>query len=155
TSSTTGSGGTTSTSSTTGSGGTTSTSSRTGSGGATSTSSGTGGACSDACTAGATQCAGTQVQTCAQQANGCLGWGAATDCPMNYSCSGNHCVMTPCTPGALQCSGNVLQVCSAGQTWQTQQVCAKVCNAASPACAVGGSPWIAGGHAHTCARLSD
>ncbi|MGC4114255.1 MAG: PPC domain-containing protein [Myxococcales bacterium] len=43
-------------------------------------------ACSGAaCTAGATRCSATQIQTCVS-ANGCTDWGAPASCPAGFSC---------------------------------------------------------------------
>ncbi len=48
-------------------------------------------ACTDACTAGAKRCGTAGVETCAAQANGCLGWGAGVACPTGNVCSSNAC----------------------------------------------------------------
>jgi CarboxypepD_reg-like domain len=89
--------------------------------------------CVDACSEGATQCSGQQVQTCDMQSNGCTAWSAAANCPNNGICQGDACVGS-CTVGELQCNGSLLEVCNATQQWQTQQICAQTCDAATLAC---------------------
>ncbi len=74
--------------------------------------------CTNTCpTAGVTQCSGTQVQTCGNfDADACLEWGAAANCPTaGEICSGTACV-PGCTndcpsTGATQCSGQQVQSC--------------------------------------------
>jgi hypothetical protein len=44
--------------------------------------------CPDACKAGDTRCAGSQLQTCALAANGCGSFGAPVDCAAGQSCGG-------------------------------------------------------------------
>jgi len=49
-------------------------------------------ACDDDCAAGETKCEGTKVKTCGNyDADSCLEWGAATDCPAGQTCSGTAC----------------------------------------------------------------
>ncbi|MCU1277436.1 MAG: hypothetical protein JWM53_982 [bacterium] len=86
--------------------------------------------CPTACpTLGATQCMGTQVQTC-QMIDGCQTWGPATDCGADMLCCANACVAadvsncyacgtscggsTPaCLPTPMSCGCNIA-VCAAG-----------------------------------------
>lgn len=76
-------------------------------------------ACANGCTsAGATQCAGSQVQTCATDANGCQSWGAATACPGSEYCDNVQqkcltCVNTCPQASSTQCAGQQLQTCMA------------------------------------------
>ncbi len=89
-----------------------SSSSGTGTGGSTSSSSG---GCSDSCTTGATRCAGSQVQTCGTQGDGCLEWSAPADCPTNQTCLGTQCVLAcsnKCISGDTQCNAGQLQTCA-------------------------------------------
>jgi hypothetical protein len=60
--------------------------------------------CTDECTAGATRCNGTAgIQTCGQaDADGCLEWKPATDCPAQQTCSTGACRPTSCTPVTKQ-----------------------------------------------------
>jgi len=51
---------------------------------------GSGKGCQNACTGGATQCSGLQVQTCAADSSGCLAWSTATACPGTLSCNATH-----------------------------------------------------------------
>jgi hypothetical protein len=54
--------------------------------------------CSDDCSSGQTQCSGTQVQTCGNyDADSCLEWSTAIDCPSGQTCSGTSCVSSGCT----------------------------------------------------------
>lgn len=65
--------------------------------------------CPTACpTLGATQCSGTQVQTC-QMIDGCQIWGPAADCGANMLCCADACVTadaTNCYACGTACSGN-------------------------------------------------
>jgi len=47
--------------------------------------------CPTPCTEGATQCSGSQVQTCARDANQCLVFGPASNCATGKTCSNNAC----------------------------------------------------------------
>lgn len=89
---------------------------------------GDGGMCTDDCTDGATRCSPDSdgVQTCAEQSNGCLGWGDPDACGEETCVSG---ACTTCTTGAKRCStnGNVEQ-CTAG-TWFQTDGCAFGCSA--------------------------
>src|SRR5467141_702680 len=73
--------------------------------------------CNNTCLeAGATQCSGSQVQTCAADSNGCLTLSAATSCGSGKYCSGSACVACNSTcsqAGATQCSGNKVRTCTA------------------------------------------
>lgn len=74
-------------------------------------------ACSNPCTTvGATQCNGSQVQTCAADVNGCLTFGAPASCASGQFCDNaiNKCATcsSTCTPGATQCSSDKVQTCS-------------------------------------------
>ena len=48
--------------------------------------------CPASCTENATQCSGSQVRTCARDANQCLVFGAASNCQTGQTCSNNACV---------------------------------------------------------------
>ncbi len=65
--------------------------------------------CPTACpTLGATQCMGTQVQTC-QMIDGCQTWGPAADCGANMLCCGDACVAADasnCYACGTACSGS-------------------------------------------------
>ena len=64
--------------------------------------------CPTPCTLGATQCAGTQVQTC-QLVDGCLTWGPAADCGTNMLCCADACVaadVSNCYACGTACSGS-------------------------------------------------
>ena len=59
-------------------------------------------------TLGATQCSGTQVQTC-QMIDGCQTWGPASDCGANMLCCADACVAadaTNCYACGTACSGS-------------------------------------------------
>ncbi|HEX6839776.1 MAG TPA: DUF1565 domain-containing protein, partial [Polyangia bacterium] len=59
-------------------------------------------------TLGATQCSGTQVQTC-QMIDGCQTWGPATDCGANKLCCADACVAadaTNCYACGTACGGS-------------------------------------------------
>ena len=49
--------------------------------------------CGTECTAGATECEGDLVKTCAEDARGCLVFGPATDCADGQVCDGGECVV--------------------------------------------------------------
>jgi hypothetical protein len=87
-----------------------------------------GGMCTDACTDGATRCSPDSdgVQTCAEQASGCLDWGDPAACGTQTCVSG---ACETCTTGAVRCStnGNVEQ-CTSGSWFETEG-CAFGCTA--------------------------
>lgn len=112
-----GGGGSSSTSTTTHTGSGGSGAGASGHGSSTATSSGTGGAtpCTDQCGAGDAHCTGSQIQTCDEQADGCLEWSKPADCPTNQTCLGSQCVLAcadKCIDGATQCNAGKLQTCS-------------------------------------------
>jgi hypothetical protein len=104
--------------------------------------------CSDACpSSGATQCSGTQLETCQAGADGCLAWSAPAACPAGQACSPaiSSCVVV-CTSacpssGATRCSGTQVQTCTAGTNgclaWSAAASCpgALACDAGLNACA--------------------
>jgi len=75
--------------------------------------------CHDTCAkAGATQCSGTEVQTCTPNANGCLALSAPFRCGAGSFCSAAAnaclpCVNTCAAVGASQCSATQVQTCTA------------------------------------------
>ncbi|MBN2495731.1 MAG: PPC domain-containing protein [Deltaproteobacteria bacterium] len=85
--------------------------------------------CNDTCTtAGETQCAGTVIQTCTADGDGCLGWANTTDCAdTNQACDDSGadavCVGGGCTDGETRCDGDVVQTCADG-AWGDTQDCA-------------------------------
>ena len=114
------------------------------------------GACSCAsaavCTPGATQCSGTQVQTC----GGCGQWGLPTACPSG-TCVGGVCTGT-CSPGQKQCSGNGVQTCSGGGQWGSPVACTNqtcVLGACTGACAPGQTDPVACGKCGTDTQTCD
>ena len=85
----------------------------TGCSGGSSSDGGGGGSCTNTCsTANATQCSGTQVQTCLTGSDGCLAWSAPAACPDAGLCSAsaNACVADPC--GGMPVDG----VCASAST---------------------------------------
>lgn len=59
-------------------------------------------ACNNTCTsAGATQCSGSQVQTCTADANGCFAWSTAANCGSGQTCQNNACVSV-CSTSSVQ-----------------------------------------------------
>jgi hypothetical protein len=103
--------------------------------------------CNNACsTAGATQCSGSQVQTCTTDANGCLNWSTPTSCGTSQFCSGSSCTScaspNPCpSASATQCSGLQVQTCVASANgcfaWSAPADCHSnlTCNAVQNKCA--------------------
>jgi hypothetical protein len=73
--------------------------------GASSTSGTTGSTCTDACSAGETQCAGSQLQTCEAGDAGCLIWSGAANCSTDggWACDP---VLNACVP---TCNVNQIQ----------------------------------------------
>ncbi|MGC4116760.1 MAG: right-handed parallel beta-helix repeat-containing protein [Myxococcales bacterium] len=77
-------------------------------------------ACTDACPlAGAKDCLGDAVRTCAAGADGCLAWGVAAPCPGGQTCSAGACA-TSCvnecqTAGGLLCTSDGSGVLQCGQ----------------------------------------
>src|SRR3954471_2179627 len=75
--------------------------------------------CNNACSAaGATQCSGTQVQTCTADANGCLSLTPAVACGTGRFCNSTSNACVPCAntcpaAGARQCAGTQVQTCTA------------------------------------------
>jgi len=75
--------------------------------------------CKNTCAkAGATQCSGTEVQTCTADANGCLALSAAAPCATGSFCSAGAnacvaCVNTCAAIGASLCSATQVQTCTA------------------------------------------
>jgi hypothetical protein len=74
--------------------------------------------CANECVAGVKRCDGTTgFKTCATT-NGCLKWGAVTNCPTGQFCSGAGvcaapaCVATCTTANAKQCNSNGVQTCA-------------------------------------------
>ncbi|QDG52976.1 lamin tail domain-containing protein [Persicimonas caeni] len=59
--------------------------------------------CSDECSAGETSCEGELVRTCAENAQGCLVFGAGTECPAEQTCQAGQCVeQTSCSDECTQ-----------------------------------------------------
>jgi hypothetical protein len=105
----------------------------------------TSGCCSNGCSPGQTQCAGSStVQNCVQQ-GGCYGWQTTQTCSGSQTCQNGQCVTTcsnPCSPGQTQCQGSTTvqscvqqgscygwqsSSCGGGQTCQNGQ-CAASCS---------------------------
>jgi len=75
------------------------------------------GACSDVVnpcdTLDATSCLGNTVQTCTEDADGCLAWTDTEVCGANSTCTDGMCVCSDeCAMGESQCDGDVIQVCA-------------------------------------------
>jgi MYXO-CTERM domain-containing protein len=89
--------------------------------------------CTDACTAGASQCSGADIQVCGRFGSvPCTAWSTATACPTGQSCTDNVCKSPTCAdtcePGATECVGGDLVTCSqeadAGcHTWGAPVAC--------------------------------
>lgn len=86
--------------------------------------------CTDKCGATDVHCAGSQLQTCDEQADGCLDWSPPADCPTNETCLGGQCVLAcadQCIAGATQCAGTQLQSCALQSNgclgWDPAQAC--------------------------------
>jgi hypothetical protein len=88
--------------------------------------------CTNACTAGLTQCAAGAVQTCETQANGCTGWTTTTICGPHQACTlGPDAGLTAsCSCAAGQCAG-VGTVCQDAQTLATCAMDANGCSYAA------------------------
>ncbi len=76
-----------------------------------------GGACADVInpcdTPNATSCSGNTVQTCSENADGCLAWTDTLTCGTNASCTDGGCLCNDqCAQGDSQCSGDVIQLCA-------------------------------------------
>ncbi len=102
--------------------------------------------CEDECPAeGDSRCAGTVVQKCIKNSNGCLGWQDAIDCAQQHqTCddASSQAVCTGCTSdcdetGATRCNGDILEVCADQKGclfWLANQDCSAqgaVCSDAS------------------------
>ena len=91
--------------------------------------------CTDECTAGTSQCSGTQRQTCGNfDADGCNEWSAAADCPgAGEQCQGAGVCSIPCTDecaamGVTRCLGTQVQTCGnhdadSCREWSTAASC--------------------------------
>jgi hypothetical protein len=106
----------------------------------------------DACpTPGATQCDGAQVQTCAVDPTGCLGWGPPASCSGTESCDGPQGKCASCASncfheGTHQCAGDQVQTCtvgpqgclqwSAATSCQTGEICDPNQSGCADACSV-------------------
>lgn len=67
--------------------------------------------CTDQCSEGETSCEDDLITTCAENAQGCLDWGPAKECPQNQSCQAGECVddatcTDECTDGESACTGD-------------------------------------------------
>jgi len=74
--------------------------------------------CKNPCSAvGVTQCAGSQIQTCKADTNGCLTFSAPVACGVQQFCipTTNACIacVNTCSTGQTQCSGTQVQTCTA------------------------------------------
>jgi hypothetical protein len=102
----------------------------------------------DKCTTvGATQCSGTQVQTCAVDATGCVAWGPPSACPSPEACDGPQGKCASCASmcphdGDHQCMGELVQTCTADAgssgclDWSAAASCpaGQVCDSNQSAC---------------------
>jgi MYXO-CTERM domain-containing protein len=89
--------------------------------------------CSDACTAGESQCSGSEIQVCGRYGSApCTVWSAAAACPSGQSCASGVCASPTCTdacePGATKCTNGELVSCNATttggcHTWGTPTAC--------------------------------
>ena len=74
--------------------------------------------CTDACTSGASQCSGGDVQVCGHFGSApCNGWSTPVACPAGLTCANGVCGSTVCSddcqPGATECMGGQLLTCTA------------------------------------------
>jgi hypothetical protein len=85
--------------------------------------------CTDACTAGSTQCVSERIQTCRKDpSSGCAAWDEGAPCPVGEECAEGACVKAAaCIDGQARCQGeSSLAYCDAGQ-W-TDVSCEAVCS---------------------------
>ncbi len=100
--------------------------------------------CTDACTAGTSQCSGsTAVQVCGSYGTEpCTGWSPAAACPAGQTCAKGVCQSPACAddcePGATECQAGSLVACTGQKaggchTWGTPTPCmtGQVCQAGS------------------------
>ena len=115
-----------------------------------------GGVCAAGCTSecssvGATQCSGQQVQTCGNfDADACLEWGTAVNCPNGGEVCSNGACSVPCTnecptAGATQCSGSQVQVCGNNDAdscleWLAPSACPATQSCVMGSCQVANAP---------------
>ena len=115
----------------------------------------TGASCPNACAPSATQCVGTQVQTCTARLPGCPVWTAPGGCPAGQQCSGSACVQVSTgttggscanfcpAEGATRCAGSQLETCSKASTtclqWGPATSCpsGQACDPTQNACSAG------------------
>lgn len=68
--------------------------------------------CTNACTAGATQCVGSSAQQCVVGTYGCTEWQEQDDCTFGEQCQAGQCQSCQsCTEGASRCNGQNSEVC--------------------------------------------
>ncbi len=92
--------------------------------------------CTNKCQQGSSQCAsGTTIQSCVVQSNGCTDWAPAASCGASSTCTAGACVSATCNVGDTRCGQNVVEQCNSAHQWQTIQVCAQGCTAATVQCA--------------------
>jgi hypothetical protein len=120
-----------------------------------------GGTCAgcNACTAGATQCAGNVATTCVQDAQGCTAWQSTSPCGATQVCANGTCLdcSSACTTGATRCQSGGTETCQAQlnacNAWVSTGACSDGCAAGAcctNACTPGAVRCGADGSIQTC-----
>jgi len=135
--------------------------------------------CTDACTAGATQCgASGDVETCSAAANGCLAWAVTADCTVDQTCTTNgntsSCVDSctdSCAAGTTRCSvdgdvesctvattgcldWSVSTACDADQTCDATGAAATCVDTCTDVCTGGATRCGSNSDVETCSRAA-